>query len=592
MVMRMRYRNLIFVFAFVSSFYRATGGEVKTADDIFNIEESGRADGQFITRKGLINQISQALEGVASITEDILNVILFPVKELIKLDQKAIVENQHKKDIATVRLGSPVCDGEMEFRERRFTIVKDAQERFLEMDLDDEDVLEIAFCTSGGGVRAKAYSLGACVGADKVGLLDTAMCISGLSGSTWFIAPWISSGLPICEYRKRGISEIFAGIDISSSKDIVTMLDAIWVKFAYNQHLNIVDLYGGILANNFLRGLGVKQNMVYLSDQQKTLSDGIFPLPVYTAVLGNRDMPNYWFEFTPFEVGSRWLGAYVPSWAFGRKFKNGKSKSSAPEMSLGFLMGIWGSAFAASFEEAYEKGIKNMKLPKFLKGVPGAKLIFNALKKTLAKLAYFSDLGELRVAWGQVFNYVYKMKESSFKKSKDIKLVDAGVDFNNPVFATYRKPPYGDAPDVIFVFDSGGAVGIEELKLLKEYACQYNLKFPEIDEENYEQRAITIFEDKDDPSIPVVIYLPRVADPYMFGRYAKDEQLGPFVQKLQDFDIEEAIKSGFAGTFNFEYMREEAELIADLAEFNIRAVAYKIKDALKRRLKLKRRIRH
>jgi len=125
-------------------------------------------------------------------------------------------------------------------------------------------------------------------------------------------------------------------------------------------------------------------------------------------------MPNHWFEFTPFEVGSRWLSAYIPTWSFGRKFKRGDSRSSAPEQSLGFMMGIFGSAIAASLEEAYGRVTDNLKFPKFLEGVPGAEKIFNALKEMFQTLVNETDLGEVRFAWAQASNYVRKMRECNF----------------------------------------------------------------------------------------------------------------------------------------------------------------------------------
>lgn len=583
----MTYRRLSFILAvFV---LHGTIGQVKTAQDsLVMMNDSIEIDGKIVTRRGLINQIAEALEGVVAITEDVLNIILLPIKQLIKLDQEAIIQNPHKKEVASVRIGSPICPEELAFRDRRFAIVKAAQERFLGMELEDDDVLEITFSGGGGGVRAKAYLLGACVGASKSGILDTIMCMSALSGSTWFVAPWISSGLPIDQYRGRAIEDICDGVEVRDFDDLGPMVDAFWVKFAYSQHLNIVDVYGGLLGNNLLRGFGKDQHMVYLSDQQEHLAEGLFPLPVYTAVLGEWGMPNYWFEFTPFEIGSRWLGAYVPSWAFGRTFKNGESRSSAPEVSLGFLMGIFGSAFAASFEEAYEQAISKMKLPKFLQGVPGAQKIFEALKNFVGSFALNSDLGELRIAWGQVFNYVHTIKECAYHDYEDLKLVDAGIDFNNPIFATYRKPPSGGAPDIIFVIDSGRSVGFDGLKVAKQYARRMNMVFPEIDRSGETKQALTIFGNEFDPDTPLILYMPRVVDPNLLMQYMHDPELFRYVNRLKNFDIEKAVSFGFAHTFNFEYTKVQAELVADLAEFNVRALAPKIKNILKTRIEVKR----
>jgi len=584
----MKYRRLSFIFA-ITVLYYSTGTQVHTAHDAsFILDEVVEVDGTKVTRRGLISQIVQAVEGVVSVTEDVLAAILLPLRQLIKLELDSIEHSPHKDEKATVRLGGPVCEEEMEFRDRRFPIVKYGQERMLDMQLDDEDVLEITFVGSGGGVRAKTYSLGAFVGADKIGLLDTAMYMSGLSGSTWFLAPWISSGLPLSEYKDRAIDDVCAGMSIQALDDIDDMLDAVWAKFAFKQHINVIDLYGGLLGNNNLRGLGEDQNLVYLSDQKKSLLDGIFPMPIYTAILGEWDTENHWYEFTPYEVGTRWLGAYIPSWSFGRKFKKGVSKSSAPEQTLGFLMGIFGSAFAASFEEMYEQAIENMKLPKFLRKVPGAEKIFEALRKLLGKLAFETELGELRVAWAQVFNYVYKMRECHFRKEKDLKLVDAGLDFNNPIFATYRRPPYGGAPDVIFVFDSGATVSEKEMQKAEKYARRENFAFPEVGRFDPRGKSLTVFGDVFDLDTPLVIYMPRVIDPYLLAHYMHDSELGEYVDVLKDFDIEKEASSGFAKTFNFDYEREEAETLMSLAEFNVRASAYKIKELLKNRIAVKR----
>ncbi len=41
-----------------------------------------------------------------------------------------------------------------------------------------------------------------------------------------------------------------------------------------------------------------------------------------------------WFELSPYEVGCDELEAYVPTWAFGRKFEEGASVAGLPEHSV------------------------------------------------------------------------------------------------------------------------------------------------------------------------------------------------------------------------------------------------------------------
>ena len=51
-----------------------------------------------------------------------------------------------------------------------------------------------------------------------------------------------------------------------------------------------------------------------------------------------------WFELSPYEVGCDELAAYVPTWAFGRKFEEGTSVVGLPEQSLSLLIGLCVSA--------------------------------------------------------------------------------------------------------------------------------------------------------------------------------------------------------------------------------------------------------
>lgn len=51
-----------------------------------------------------------------------------------------------------------------------------------------------------------------------------------------------------------------------------------------------------------------------------------------------------WFEFTPYEIGCDEIEAWVPTWAFGRPFKEGKSTMQLPEQSLALLLGLATSA--------------------------------------------------------------------------------------------------------------------------------------------------------------------------------------------------------------------------------------------------------
>jgi len=541
--------------------------------------------------KGLLNSILDIVGGALSVAGDVAYSLLKPVQVLVKQNQSAIVNNPYKNIKANVRCGDPICDMEYDFRDKRFHKIKKAQERLLNMKLDKEDVLEIGFSCSGGGWRAMCCALGSCSGAQKIGLLDCTMCISALSGSTWFLGPWLSTGMDLQDYRKHVLGVAAKGIELQSLSDIGSIIDNLWVKFAYNQPLNVVDLYGALLANALVRDISDDSHQIYLSNLREILKDGDYPLPVYTATLGERRKAEFWFEFTPYEVGSRWLSSYVPTWAFGRHFKKGVSIDDAPEQSLGFLMGTCGSAFAADFEDIYDIIVEGIQCPSFLKNIPFAETIFQSIKKVFSKLAYTSDFGDLRVAWSTVSNYVYKMRGAPHNDYKTLRLVDAGLDFNNPLFATYRKPPYGDAPDVVFIFDAGSSLDFKEIKKMIDYSDYNGLKLPKIEPFQLDEKIMRVFKD-DDLDIPVIIYMPRINGIDVIKDKAYKAWYDYYLDLLDDFDMGKAVSSGFACSFNFDYTERQAEQLIALTEFNVLAMSDQIIDVLKERVKAKRKFRN
>lgn len=46
-----------------------------------------------------------------------------------------------------------------------------------------------------------------------------------------------------------------------------------------------------------------------------------------------------WYEISPLELGSRNIGAWIPTWSYGRRFENGQSVQRLPESNLSMLVG-------------------------------------------------------------------------------------------------------------------------------------------------------------------------------------------------------------------------------------------------------------
>lgn len=548
-----------------------------------------------LNNKGFLTSIIGYIGNILALGEDATYALMDPFQAIIKQNNQIILQNPYRNMGASVRVGGGALGNqELMYRDNRFPIVKKAQETFLDMKLENDDVLEIGFSCSGGGWRAMCCTAGSCVGAKKIGFFDTAMYVSALSGSTWFFGPWIYSGMDLYDYKKRLINVAAKGLGFSDPKEMSTLMDNIWIKFTFDQPINVIDFYGAMLANTLLRGLSKDPHTVYISEQRKVIDNGKFPMPVYTAVLGQEGMYEYSFEFTPYEAGTRWLKSYVPTWAFGRKFKAGESKENAPEQYMGFMMGIFGSAFAANFKEIYSIVIDGIGLPDFMSNFAPAKSILEAVKKVLKSIVYDTDAGDIRLTWARVPNYVYKMPDSEYKDYKELKLVDSGVNINNPVFAAYRKPPFGSAPDIIFVFDSGSTPGYKEMKVLVDYAKKFNLKFPQVKEFKVGKQVIHVFKDDNDLKVPVIVYMPMINGFNLLDKkdYAKVDKY--YVDFLKGFDLDKANSfenGGFATTYNFKYTKKEAETLMAMTEYNIVTVQNEIKKLMKERIELRRKAR-
>src|SRR5207247_1896594 len=98
--------------------------------------------------------------------------------------------------------------GEKNYLNQRLPKVKTALENMLNMQLEDFQVPCIAISGSGGGYRSMIGLLGSLLGAQDFGLLDSSTYIAGLSGSSWMIAPWISSTLSLEQYQAQLIQRV------------------------------------------------------------------------------------------------------------------------------------------------------------------------------------------------------------------------------------------------------------------------------------------------------------------------------------------------------------------------------------------------
>ena len=379
--------------------------------------------------------------------------ILVSQKELEKIMELK------SEDVATVREGNDLCDEESYFLLSREPIVKKGLENFLGENLDGKYIPKIAYCGSGGGCRAMVYTLGALVGAEKIGLLDCFTYTAGVSGSTWAIGVWESLGVTVAE-SKENIKDKFADNRMTrmTSTNFNQLKVSLSQKFVFDSFsVSLIDFYGAQLSAHLLRDTDPIGSHYKLSNLANKVRDGEYPLPIFTAIQRGIDNTYDWFEFTPFEVGSEKFASYVPSWSFGRGFSGGISSDLSPEPSFGLLLATFSSAFCAPLsritEEFYEKLESEEKV-----SIVKQKLL--SKKKSLQQFMTKNAMGNSKLITPAIFkNYMHAPEaEGSIHRSKYLQLVDAGVDGNLPFPPLLHK---SRGVDIIIAVDASKANHIE-----------------------------------------------------------------------------------------------------------------------------------
>jgi len=499
------------------------------------------------------------------------------------IDKETLPEvknNKHRKDVAVVRTTNVVPAEETAIIKKRKAKVNKAVNKAFNLTLLERKTPTISLVCSGGGYRAMLATLGFMVGMETAGVLDMTTYISGLSGSTWFLGTWINSKKTVNAFKTDLINLAKKKIGVLTPKEMKLISNAYKVKVAYREPLTIVDLFGALLANMLFDNLGDKRQQVLLSDQAKTLAAGDWPFPIYVAVDGRKAAHKQygWYEFTPFEVGSPWLGHYVPLWGFGRTFSNGKSITDDPEIPLGFLFGIFGSAFSASIERIWQE---------IMTGKEAGSSLDKFVKETI-----IHHFGDSRLAMSEEHNFTLGMDTSPIRDDKYMTMIDAGIDFNLPYPAVSGEKERRQS-DILIFFDASYSTAIEagkrnvagslkDLMEAEKYARDRGLKFPHIDA-NILVTPMTIFKDNNDPACPLVIWFPLTDDQQLITTtLSENNQLTGF-DNIKDFNVAKCAESSFCDTFNFGYAQAESEKLVNLCTFNVLAN----KDALLAAIKWK-----
>ncbi|TQV96606.1 hypothetical protein V2A60_003008 [Cordyceps javanica] len=422
---------------------------------------------------------------------------------------------------AEVRVSGDLCPDEKEFLARRKKKTRAALAKYLEIDESDihpDDIPTIAMCGSGGGLRALVAGTGSLLAASEDGLFDCATYTAGVSGSCWLQLLYLTSfnkgSIPsLLEHLKARTSTHIAypPVALQAFTSLPTsrpLLSGVIEKIRgdKNADFGLVDIYGLLLGARFLvpKGeLGVNDRDFKISNQREILKDGDRPLPIYTAVrheipaleegsdktksskssaatkreLEKAEKESWfqWFEITPYEVFCEEIGAGIPTWALGRRFKDGKDVPlehgfHLPEIRAPLMMGIFGSAFCATLSHYYKE------VQPIVKTLTGFGAIDQMISEQDVALAKVHPIDPAIIP-----NYAYKMygklaktATPSIYENEHIQLMDAGMSNNLPIYPLLRP---GRDVDVLISFDASADIKTDNwLAVADGYARQRGIK--------------------------------------------------------------------------------------------------------------------
>uniref|UniRef100_A0A8B9JX76 Phospholipase A2 n=1 Tax=Astyanax mexicanus TaxID=7994 RepID=A0A8B9JX76_ASTMX len=191
-----------------------------------------------------------------------------------------------EKDLS-VRLDFDIPEAEKAFLKKRKVVASSALQKALNLSAapDPSKVPTVAVVLSGGGTRAMTASLGSLRGLQKLGLLDTVSYITAVSGSTWALSSLYSDP----RWSAKGMDEALLPLQKELSKNMYTLFSPSLLQY-YKKELEQREKGGHPVTLIDMWGLALEQ-LIFgkkyagtLSDQQRTVSEGQNPLPIYTAV--------------------------------------------------------------------------------------------------------------------------------------------------------------------------------------------------------------------------------------------------------------------------------------------------------------------
>ncbi|XP_016343463.1 cytosolic phospholipase A2 delta-like [Sinocyclocheilus anshuiensis] len=466
----------------------------------------------------------------------------------------------------------------------------------------------VAVVCSGGGTRAMCGTFGGLRALQKLQLLDTVSYITGVSGSTWTMASlygdanWSNNDLNgVMESVKKEISK--SVFSIFSPEQLRHYKEKMEEREEEGLLVSLIDMWG--LAIEYL--IQGKKQMGTLSDQQMALSKGQNPLPIYTALNMKNSktgctIETEWCEFTPYEVGFTKYGVFIPAQNFGSEYYLGHMVKKLPESGIYSLLGIWSSVFSLSLTQLWSvvTGVIPSWASKIGEEVNQTDTDDKSSTSDTLQVSPKTDLAKklsifltCRPIISQVFNFLRGFhlhrnysENCDFTTWKDthpdafpnsltpadatLGLVDSAFVIKSgfpPVLRCNRRA------DVILSLNyAWDPDHFKVIKQTQEYCAERKIPFPKIDYKKLESepiREVYVFEDKENPDVPIVIHFPLVNVSFKQFKSPGVKREGKAEMKDGDFDIDfTSLLSPFS-TLNLTYQPEDFQKLTNLTTYNI-----------------------
>lgn len=474
-----------------------------------------------------MNQVIQkGVKKIAEPIQDIRQAIAAPFRGNLT---KQLDPEHLRDDSVAVRVGPELAPEEIKYLARRQPILEQGFETVFGTNPQRKPT--IAVCCSGGGYRALVGTAGFMRGLQETGLLDCVTYGSYLSGSTWYAAPWVLSGQKPSAFSSEARSRVELKLTdlIYDSSEI---LGEITSRFGLtNKPLTLLDVWGRMLGHRLLLEFGDRRKQSHLEDLIPNVANGGYPLPIFTSVIRRKAVRYEWCEFTPFEVGSDYLNGFIPAWSLGRTFKDGKAVDCAYQHTMGYLMGVWGSAFTATIEEAFEQTLKGVNLGSWY--------------SSWIRLSINPFLLSHGIQSARMPNFVYNLGGCQMTGERMLEVIDAGIVFNLPVPPLLKK---ARNVDIIIIADMSMPInGNEMLLKVVDYARRRKLPFPAIPSGAIPENGMELFYEE---GKPMVIYLPLVAQAGYSAAF-------------------NPTTSGYCDLDNFKYTASQFDELSGLMEYQV-----------------------